>query len=164
MTDQPENYPRSFHVVVKPIGSTCNFDCAYCYYRCKANSSGRISDDLLERFVCEYIAGQEEDTVTFNWHGGEPALLGLDFFRKVIQLERKYANGKCIENDFQTNGVLLDQSWCEFFTGSEKLTLILAQDSPPSSPAPLPPSGRGERGRVFLRDYSSSVRSRARTL
>ncbi len=114
MTDQPR-YPRSFHVVVKPIGSSCNLDCAYCYYRCKETSRNRIADGLLEKFIRQCIAGQEEDPVVFNWHGGEPALLGLDFFRKVVELEQKYAEGRRIENDFQTNGVLLDEAWCEFF-------------------------------------------------
>jgi uncharacterized protein len=112
MTDQ--KYPRSFHVVAKPIGSTCNLHCAYCYYRYK-ETAGRISDELLEKFIRQYIAGQEEDPVVFNWHGGEPALLGLDFFHQVVALEQQYAQGHRIENDFQTNGVLLDESWCEFF-------------------------------------------------
>jgi uncharacterized protein len=106
-------HPRSFHVVAKPIGSLCNLDCAYCYYRCK-ETSGRIADDLLEKFIRQYIAGQEEDSVVFNWHGGEPALLGLDFFRKVVELEKRYAGSHHIKNDFQTNGTLLDESWCEF--------------------------------------------------
>ena len=114
MSDQ-RKYPRSFHVVVKPIGSRCNLDCAYCYYRYKKTDGNRISGDLLEKFIRQYISGQEDDPVVFNWHGGEPALAGLDFFRKVVELERKYAEGHRIRNDFQTNGVLLDESWCEFF-------------------------------------------------
>ncbi len=74
----------------------------------------RIADDLLEEFIGQYIAAQQIEEVTFNWHGGEPALLGLDFFRKVVQLQRKYAGTKRVENDLQTNGVLLDDAWCEF--------------------------------------------------
>jgi uncharacterized protein len=85
-TSQPK-HPRSFHVVAKPVGSRCNLDCTYCYYHYK-ESAGQISDELLEKFVRQYIAGQEEGAVIFNWHGGEPALLGLDFFRKVA-LTRK---------------------------------------------------------------------------
>ena len=100
--------------MAKPIGSTCNLDCTYCYYRYK-ESQNRITDKLLEKFIQQYISGQEDDPVVFNWHGGEPALLGLDFFRKVIDLEHKYAEGHRIENDFQTNGTLLDNAWCEFF-------------------------------------------------
>lgn len=126
----PQRYPRSFQVVVKPIGSTCNLNCTYCYYlhkesgrfvdcddsscRSKQSSPARMSDELLEKFIADYIAAQEDEPVVFNWHGGEPTLLGLDFFRKVIELERKYANGKRINNDLQTNGTLLDESWCEF--------------------------------------------------
>jgi len=113
-TTSVNRHPRSFQVVVKSIGSACNLDCDYCYYRYK-DSSGCIADDLLEKFIRVFIAGEDEEPVIFNWHGGEPALLGLDFYRKAIQLERKYADGKRIENDFQTNGVLLDESWCEFF-------------------------------------------------
>jgi uncharacterized protein len=77
--------------------------------------TGRISDELLEEFTEKYIADQDVDSVLFNWHGGEPALLGLDFYRKGVTLQQKYAGTKRIENDFQTNGVLLDDSWCEFF-------------------------------------------------
>ncbi len=109
-----QKHPRSFHVVVKPLGSACNLKCTYCYYEYKG-TSGRIADELLEKFIRQYIEGNEDEPVTFNWHGGEPTLLGLDFFRNVIAVQQKYANGKRIENDFQTNGVLLDEAWCEFF-------------------------------------------------
>ena len=116
---QPKRFPRSFQVVAKAIGSRCNLQCTYCYYLHKEDllpkaAPGPIADDLLEEFIRQYIAGQEEDPVVFNWHGGEPTLLGLDFFRKVVELQQKYAGTKRIENDFQTNGVLLDESWCEF--------------------------------------------------
>jgi uncharacterized protein len=106
--------------VAKPVGSRCNLDCTYCYYLHKEDllpdrTPGRIADGLLEEFVRQYIAGQEVDEVNFNWHGGEPALLGLDFYRRVVQLQQKHAATKRIKNEFQTNGVLLDESWCEFF-------------------------------------------------
>ncbi len=112
--------PRSFHVVTKPIGSTCNLNCTYCYYLHKedlllAKTTERMDDELLEKFIRQYIDEQDTNTILFNMHGGEPALLGLDFFRKVVQLEQKYAGTKHIENDFQTNGVLLNDEWCEFF-------------------------------------------------
>jgi hypothetical protein len=81
MTDSPPRFPRTFHVVAKPLGATCNVDCAYCYYHYKDTAPGRISDELLEKFIRTYIAAQEEDPVMFNWHGGEPTLLGIDFFR-----------------------------------------------------------------------------------
>jgi len=125
MNDQPltqpsSGFPRSFHVVTKPIGSLCNLDCTYCYYLHKeglllGRTPNRITDDLLEEFIRQYIAEQEVDEVHFNWHGGEPTLLGLDFYRRVVQLQQKHAAGKKIKNEFQTNGVLLDDQWCEFF-------------------------------------------------
>lgn len=142
---QPRRYPRSFQVVVKPLGSTCNLNCTYCYYLHKENgqfpdcgdssslsqqpTQGRISDELLEKFIADYIATQEDDPVVFNWHGGEPALLGIDFFRKVVELEQKYAGGKRIDNDVQTNGTLLDESWCEFFKAN-RFYIGLSIDGP----------------------------------
>ena len=122
-------YARSFHVLVKPIGSACNLKCSYCYYLGKEEllgtdllgtaplntmPAGRIDDALLEEFVRQYITAQDVDTVVFNWHGGEPALMGLDFYRRVVALQQTYAGTKQIENDFQTNGVLLDDAWCRF--------------------------------------------------
>jgi uncharacterized protein len=109
---------RSFHVMVKPIGSRCNLDCAYCYYldkdRLLSNSPSRMSDETLESVIRQGIIGQDADTVVFTWHGGEPTLLGLDFFRRVVELEQKYAGTKQIENDLQTNCLLLDDDWCQF--------------------------------------------------
>jgi uncharacterized protein len=95
------SFHRSFHIVAKPIGSRCNLNCTYCYYLSKENpapAASRIDDDLLEEFNRQYVEAQEVDPVRFNWHGGEPALLGLDFCRKIVELEAKYANGKRIEN------------------------------------------------------------------
>ena len=111
-------FPRSFHVVAKPTGRLQpRLHLLLLSHKedlLPDRTPGRITDDLLEKFIRQYIAGQE-DEVVFNWHGGEPALLGLDFFRKVVELQRKYAGTMRIENDFQTNGALLDESWCEFF-------------------------------------------------
>lgn len=116
----PSRLRRSFHVIAKPIGARCNLDCAYCYYLHKKDllpgtSTGRISDDLLEEYIRQYIAGQDLEPIAFSWHGGEPTLLGLDFFRKVVELQQRHAGAKCIKNDVQTNGLLLDAAWCEFF-------------------------------------------------
>jgi uncharacterized protein len=116
----PPGVKRRFHAMVKPIGSTCNLDCAYCYYLSKEKllkqqHGRRISDELLETFIRQYIDGQNGEQVVFSWQGGEPTLLGLDFFRKVVELEKKYkkANQR-IENDLQTNGTLLNEQWCQF--------------------------------------------------
>jgi uncharacterized protein len=116
----PHGVKRRFHAMVKPIGSTCNLDCAYCYYLSKEklldqHPGRRISDDLLASYIRQYIEGQDADEEVFSWQGGEPTLLGIDFFRKVVELEQKYkkANQR-IENDLQTNGTLLTEEWCKF--------------------------------------------------
>jgi len=111
---------RRYHVIVKPIGSLCNLDCAYCYYLHKeqllgTNSKFRMSDEILETHIRQYIEGQDGDEVVFTWQGGEPTLLGLPFFEKVVALEQKHKRpGQRIENDLQTNGTLLDDDWCRF--------------------------------------------------
>jgi uncharacterized protein len=111
---------RRMHVMAKPIGPRCNLDCAYCYYLSKQDLLGaregwRMSDQVLESFIRQYILGQNCEQVVFSWQGGEPTLLGLDFFQRVVELERFYCppDMRC-ENDLQTNGTLLDDAWCEF--------------------------------------------------
>jgi uncharacterized protein len=111
--------PRNFHVLCKPIGSLCNLDCTYCYYLHKEgllqdHGDKQMTDRLLEEFIKQYIAGQDGERVVFTWHGGEPTLMGLDFFKRIVSIQERYAAGKRIENDLQTNGVLLDDGWCEF--------------------------------------------------
>lgn len=118
---------RRFHVMVKPGGCACNLDCAYCFYLSKADlpdgpGHGRMSDEILERFIRQYIEGVTGDEVVFSWQGGEPTLLGLDFFRKVVDLEQKYAKpGQTIQNDLQTNGTLITEEWCEFLKANRFL-------------------------------------------
>ena len=111
--------PVAFQTMLKPAGSTCNLDCHYCYYLDKAAQYGGrqavMSDELLERYIRQYIEANDVPTVTFCWHGGEPLLLGLDFYRRALELERKYAGGKRIENTLQTYGTLVDEAWCGFF-------------------------------------------------
>ena len=111
---------RRMHVMVKPTGALCNLDCTYCYYLSKQELLGKpeswsISDEVLEAFIRQYFESQNYKEVVFSWQGGEPTLLGLDFFRKVVELEKKYcpSHVRC-ENDLQTNGILLDDGWCEF--------------------------------------------------
>ncbi len=109
-----------FHVMAKPTGAICNLDCTYCYYLDKerlypGTEQWAMPEPTLERFIADYIAAQPGDTVTFAWQGGEPTLLGLDYFRKVAELQRTHARGKRIENAFQTNGVLVDADWATFF-------------------------------------------------
>ncbi len=111
---------RSFHTTVKAIGSACNLDCSYCYYLSKAelldqDSSRRMGDEMLERFVIDTISGQDTPQIEFSWHGGEPTLLGLPFFRRVVELQQKHLPpGRTVSNDLQTNGTLLDDAWGQF--------------------------------------------------
>lgn len=111
--------PKAFNVMAKPIGSICNLNCTYCYYLEKQalfpqRKEWKMSDAVLETFIRDYIAAQDVPEVSFVWQGGEPSLLGIDFFKKVLELERKYADGKRIENAFQTNGTLINEDWAAF--------------------------------------------------
>lgn len=111
---------RRVHVMVKPMGSMCNLDCSYCYYLSKGDLLGKprqwpMSSETLEKFIREYFDANHHEEVVFSWQGGEPTLLGLDFFRRVVELQRRYCpEGVRCENDLQTNGTLLDDDWCRF--------------------------------------------------
>jgi uncharacterized protein len=110
----------TFNVMSKPGGPACNMACGYCYYRHKSDTlhlddGGAITDALLERFIKQYMDAQINPTVFFTWQGGEPTLMGLDYYRKVLAIQAKYARPQVkIANAFQTNGLLLDDSWCAF--------------------------------------------------
>ena len=110
--------PAAFNIMLKPAGSLCNLECAYCYYLDKADIYGgrepRMDLEMLETVIREYIAANDVPEVTFNWHGGEPLVLGLDFYRHAMDLERKYADGKTVFNTLQTNGTLLTPEWADF--------------------------------------------------
>lgn len=108
-----------FHIMSKPIGPICNLDCKYCFYLEKEKlypgpGSWKMSDEVLESYIRQYIESQDIPEISFAWQGGEPTLLGVGYFRKVIELQRKYANGKRIANALQTNGTLLDDEWGAF--------------------------------------------------
>ena len=109
-----------FHAMVKPSGALCNLDCTYCYYLHKEAllhqpRQPRIDDAMLERHIRQYIEAQTANEVVFSWQGGEPTLLGLAFFRKVVALQARHRKpGQRIENDLQTNGTLLDEEWAAF--------------------------------------------------
>ena len=111
--------PLSLNLLIKPVGSGCNLRCEYCYYLDKSDfSPGRpltMSDELIERCICEFIAAQSGPCVRFDWHGGEPTLLGPDTLRKIIRWQKKYAGSRQIANSLQTNGTLLTHEWCNFF-------------------------------------------------
>jgi len=116
----PPGYQHRFHAMVKPAGSLCNLNCTYCYYLHKEGLlhhpvRPRMSDELLEEHIRQYIEAQTGPEVVFSWQGGEPTLLGVDFFRQVVALQAKHKKpNQRIENDLQTNGTLLTEEWAEF--------------------------------------------------
>jgi uncharacterized protein len=110
---------KPFHVMAKAIGPICNLDCKYCFYLEKEqlypdNEKWKMSDERLEAFIRDYIAAQPGTEVSFAFQGGEPTLLGVDYFHKVVAFQKKHAQGKNISNAFQTNGTLLDDAWGAF--------------------------------------------------
>ncbi|MBI3939597.1 MAG: anaerobic sulfatase maturase [Acidobacteria bacterium] len=126
---------REFQVLAKPAGPVCNLDCHYCYYLKKRQlypdaESFRMPEDLLEEYILQHIEASEDAVITFCWHGGEPTVLGLDYFRKIVALQRKHKPGdRRIINGMQTNGMLLDEEWCRFFS-SEAFCVGLSLDGP----------------------------------
>ena len=123
-----------FSVMLKTTGAKCNLGCQYCFYLDKESlyPSGtfKISDELLEEYTKQYMNSQSPTEVPFDWQGGEPALLGIEFYEKAIQYQKKYAReGQVGANSFQTNGVLLDDKWCEFFKDNNFL-IGLSLDGP----------------------------------
>ena len=116
----------AFHIMAKPVGPICNLDCKYCFYLEKENlypakSNWAMPDEVLEAYIRQYIEAQDVPMVSFAWQGGEPTILGVDYFRKIAALQKRFANGKRIENAFQTNGVLVDDAWGEFLAESRFL-------------------------------------------
>ena len=117
------------HLMAKPTGPACNLDCEYCFYTEKVvlfpdSKTVRMPDAILESYVKEYIAFQPASEILFTWQGGEPTLAGLDFFRKAVRLQKKYAAGKRVSNALQTNGTLLDDDWCRFLKANDFLVGI----------------------------------------
>ena len=126
--------PPAFHVMLKPRGAICNLNCAYCYYLSKERlypgGHFRMTDDLLETFTRQYLEAQRVPEVTFGWQGGEPTLMGLDFFRRAVELQEKYRRpGMKVINALQTNGTTLDDEWCRFFQAHDFL-IGLSLDGP----------------------------------
>lgn len=125
--------PTAFATLVKPIGSLCNLKCNYCYYLDKKTQydapAKLMSDEVLDEYIAQYIEGNDVDVVTFCWHGGEPLMAGLDFYKSVIELQNHYANGKRIENTLQTNGILITDEFARFFA-EHNFLLGLSIDGP----------------------------------
>jgi uncharacterized protein len=115
-----KNVPKAFHIMAKPTGSACNLNCDYCFFLKKEKlypgSDFRMSDEVHEAYIKQLFEAHQIPQVTVAWQGGEPTLMGLDFFRHSVELQKKYAKpGTRIENTFQTNGILLNDEWCRFF-------------------------------------------------
>ncbi len=126
---------REFQVFAKPVGSICNLGCHYCYYLKKEHlypegESFRMSDDILEEYIVQHIKASPSRVIRFSWHGGEPTVLGLDYFRKIVALQRKHRpSNRRIANGIQTNGTLLDEDWCRFLA-AESFAVGLSLDGP----------------------------------
>ena len=122
--------------MAKAPGAICNLDCTYCYYLSKqdllfpSGSTFRMSDEVLEAYVRSFIEASPGPIVHFVWHGGEPTLLGIEFYRRAVELQRQYlpAGWTCL-NNLQTNGTLLDESWCQFLA-EHKFLVGLSIDGP----------------------------------
>jgi uncharacterized protein len=126
---------RDFQVFAKPMGSICNLNCDYCYYLNKKHLypdkySVPMSEDILEKYIAQHIHAFPGPLINFSWHGGEPTLLGLDYFRKIVALQHKHCpHGRHITNGIQTNGTLLDEEWCRFLA-AEGFNVGLSLDGP----------------------------------
>jgi uncharacterized protein len=147
--------PPAFHLMVKPTGAACNLNCSYCFYLDKKSlypgSRFHMTGEVLESYVRQLIDAHRVQRVTFAWQGGEPTLMGLDFFRTAVDLQNKYRKpGMTFENTLQTNGVLLDDAWCEFLRRNHFLVGI-SLDGPQElhDVCRKDQSGRGTHSRVI---------------
>ncbi len=159
---QKLSMPRSFTTLVKPIGSLCNMRCTYCYYLDKgfeqeASSAPRkvMSDETLRNYVKQYIEANDVDVVTFCWHGGEPLMAGIPFYEKALYYQQKFANGKRIDNTLQTNGLLVNEQWCNLFARGNFL-IGVSLDGPQDihDSYRLDAGGRGTFDRVMKAVYN----------
>jgi uncharacterized protein len=134
VSEHKEFIAQGIHVVAKPIGPVCNLNCEYCFYLEKQalfspGEQYRMSDDVLSAFITNYITSQPTPLVEFVWQGGEPTLLGIDFFRRVIELQKHFTGAKTITNSLQTNGTLLTDEWCTFLR-NHKFMVGISLDGP----------------------------------
>ncbi|MGF1886928.1 anaerobic sulfatase maturase [Photobacterium profundum] len=142
MTDQNSTLfkgkaSKRLHVMAKPIGAACNIDCQYCYYlskkellNYKKGCSPKMDDETLELYIRQYIENQNTPEIVFSWQGGEPTMLGIPYFKKIVKLQKKYKPaGVTISNDLQTNGTLLNDEWCRFLKANNFL-VGLSLDGP----------------------------------
>ena len=119
MSNEPLPLAQGIHVLAKPMGPICDLKCDYCFYLEKKElfpeqEPFRMSDSVLAAYIEGYVKSQPTPEVEFVWHGGEPTLAGLDFFRRVVELQRPFQSQKQIRNSLQTHGMRLDDEWCAF--------------------------------------------------
>jgi uncharacterized protein len=132
MDEKETGSRQAFHILAKPIGPICDLNCSYCYYLEKEKlytdkrelRDWHMPDSVMESYIRQYLQSQPGSTVNFAWQGGEPTLLGVDYFRRIVSLQQKYSDGRKVENTIQTNGVLLDDRWCEFLAHNNFLVGI----------------------------------------
>jgi uncharacterized protein len=123
LTAWPDGAPPGFHLLAKPSGSTCNIDCTYCFFLSKEalypNDKSRMSAETLEQYIRQLLESHRAPNVTVAWQGGEPTLMRVEFFRKAVELVEQYRQPhQVVQHTFQTNGILLDDEWCEFFAAN----------------------------------------------
>ena len=129
------NEIQQFQVFAKPIGASCNLSCHYCYYLDNGENQGQtkktiMNDEVLEKYIMQHMAAAEAKTVIFSWHGGEPTLLGIDYFKKIVKLQQKHQlPQQRIINGIQTNGTLINEEWCQFLA-HEKFSVGVSLDGP----------------------------------
>lgn len=130
-----QNFYADFQVFAKPVGATCNLSCSYCYYLDKSDLfpkkySPKMSEDILELYINQHIAASNSGMISFSWHGGEPMLAGLDYYRKIVSIQNKIKPaGTIILNGIQTNGTLINDEWCKFFK-TENFSVGISLDGP----------------------------------
>lgn len=126
---------REFQVFVKPAGAVCNLRCTYCYYLEKCNlypdvKEALMDENVLENYIRQHIEASTEKVITFSWHGGEPLMAGIEFYMKAVEIQKSYKpEGSVILNGIQTNGTLISQEWCRFFS-DENFTIGISIDGP----------------------------------
>jgi uncharacterized protein len=133
-TNDEESIAQGIHLVVKPIGPVCNLNCKYCFYLEKQALFGskeqyRMSDEVLSAFIINYISSQPTPVIEFLWQGGEPTLLGIESFKRVLDFQKRFSEGKTITNALQTNGTLLTDEWCRFLK-ENKFLVGISLDGP----------------------------------
>jgi len=129
-----KNWNPAFQVFVKPVGAACNLRCSYCYYLQNESGGGGkpvvMNDDVLEAYTRQLLQASGSDPAFFAWHGGEPTLAGPDFYRKAVELQKKYRHpGQQVVNGLQTNATLLNEEWCSFFS-NENFLVGVSLDGP----------------------------------